>query len=261
MKISKQHLVYFSATNNTRNCLRRIAHTTKFPVVEHNITKPVSTDITILSSSELLIVGVPSYAGRVPQICLPALKQFKGQDTPAIMVCTYGNRDFEDTLLELKDILLSNGFKPIAATALVSQHSIFPLMGEGRPNSDDHTMLADFSLRCLALLHAINRPADLPEIIVKGNFPYRDASVVPLYPQANNQCNACEACAHMCPVGAISFDNLQITDAAKCISCGRCVAICPKCARTFGGELYESIATKFASLHSIPKDNVFYYAE
>lgn len=37
--------------------------------------------------------------------------------TPAIAVCVYGNRDYDDALIELKDAIEANGFKTVAAAA------------------------------------------------------------------------------------------------------------------------------------------------
>ncbi|NMA72898.1 MAG: hypothetical protein GX963_01795 [Bacteroidales bacterium] len=46
--------------------------------------------------NELVIFGFPVYAGRIPQLCVPALNKFKGKNTPAIIVCVYSNRDYDD---------------------------------------------------------------------------------------------------------------------------------------------------------------------
>ena len=39
------------------------------------------------------------------------LLRVKGDGSPAIIVCSYGNRDYEDMLVELKDLLTANGFR------------------------------------------------------------------------------------------------------------------------------------------------------
>ena len=40
------------------------------------------------------------------------------------MIAVYGNRDYDDTLLEMKDILTERGFTVIAGLAAIAQHSI-----------------------------------------------------------------------------------------------------------------------------------------
>lgn len=261
MQIQTQHLVYFSATGNTRNAIRRVGHGLNFPSKEYDITQKSVDSIVELSSTELLVVGVPSFAGRVPYACISCLCNFKGNNTPAIILCTYGNRDYDDTLLELKDLLTANGFHVVAAAACVAQHSIFPELGEDRPGVNDRSELANFVTRSANLLRDIDELGAVRDIYVKGNRPYRDGGVVPMIPSANEQCNSCGTCAHLCPVGAILFENPQSTDETKCISCARCVASCPKCARSFSGEQYEVLREKLIKLHIAPKKNIFYYAE
>lgn len=62
-------------------------------------------------------------------------------------VVVYGNRDYEDALLELHDILSENGFVVVAAGAFVARHSIFPDVAAGRPDRDDLDRMAEFAER------------------------------------------------------------------------------------------------------------------
>ena len=45
-------------------------------------------------------------------------------------------------------------------------------------------------------------------------------------------CIRCGLCADNCPAGAIPKDAPQKVDKAKCISCLRCIQICPQSARS-----------------------------
>ena len=60
-----------------------------------------------------------------------------GNNTPAVAVCVYGNRDYDDALLEIKDTLNGNGFRTFAAGAFIGRHCIFPKVAEGRPDASD----------------------------------------------------------------------------------------------------------------------------
>ena len=48
----------------------------------------------------------------------------KGNGARAVLLVVYGNREYEDTLLELSDVMEAAGFSPVAAVAAVAEHSI-----------------------------------------------------------------------------------------------------------------------------------------
>lgn len=135
MIIENINSVYFTATNTTRRVVRHIAEQLQGNKKEYNITQSAPEENITMKSSDLLVVGMPVYSGRIPAIALPALDRFKGNGTPAIIVCVYGNRDYDDALLELKDVVESNGFKVISAGAFIAQHSIFPKVGQIYPQN------------------------------------------------------------------------------------------------------------------------------
>ncbi len=246
MNIKKIHLAYYSATFTTRRIMRAIAaNFGDATIKEYDITNGVmNDDVTLSSDGDLLIIGVPSYAGRVPQMAAGPVSRFIGSNTPAIVVCTYGNRAYDDTLIELEDLVEQNGFKVVAAAAFVAQHAIFPSVAEGRPDADDMKLVAEFAEKSRQLILSTRQLADLAHLNVKGNRPYRDITPVPLHPEASkSQCKACKTCVQQCPVGAIPDDTPYKTDDKLCISCGRCTVVCPENARKFGGLMYK--AAKF----------------
>lgn len=98
MTINNQHIAYFSATKGTKTLVKSIAADLKFPVKkEYDITKKKNDEIIELEQSDLFVLGVPSYSGRVPMPSVESIKQFRGKNTPAIVLCSYGNRDYDDT--------------------------------------------------------------------------------------------------------------------------------------------------------------------
>ena len=54
-----------------------------------------------LSADDIAVIAVPSYGGRVPVPAAERLSMIRGNGAKAIIVCVYGNRAYEDTLVEL----------------------------------------------------------------------------------------------------------------------------------------------------------------
>ena len=77
----------------------------------------------IFSKEDLCIIGVPSFGGRVPAIALERIKALSGNNATAILITVYGNRAYEDTLIELEDTLIEKNFTCQAAIAAVAEHS------------------------------------------------------------------------------------------------------------------------------------------
>ena len=120
-----EHEEYPFGLFSTKRIVREIASQFQKPVIEYDITSDVlKDDVSLGSDGDLLIVGVPSYAGRVPEMAVRSLRRFLGNNTPAIIVSAYGNRAYDDTLIELKDLMESHGFKLLSAAAVIAQHSI-----------------------------------------------------------------------------------------------------------------------------------------
>ncbi len=190
---------------------------------------------------DICIVSVPSYGGRVPAIAVTRLARMKGNAARAILIAVYGNRDYDDTLVELQDTLTACGFSCIAAISAIAEHSIMRQFAAGRPDSEDEKELSVFARRIRSKMEdkTSSAPLTLP-----GKHPYQQYGGVPLKPQAGKSCIRCGLCAAECPVGAIDPSDPSCTDSQRCISCMRCIALCPQKARSVNRALLTAAGLK-----------------
>ncbi|MBQ5760453.1 MAG: 4Fe-4S ferredoxin, partial [Clostridia bacterium] len=136
---TKATVIVFSATGTSRKSAMAIAKGLGCPVDVIDVTAFADAlQAKTFGPEEIVIFGAPCYSGRIPKIAMPRLSAFKGEGTPCIVTTAYGNRDFDDALVELCDMAKDNGFIPVGAAALVAQHT-FGTIAVGRPNSEDLT--------------------------------------------------------------------------------------------------------------------------
>ena len=214
----------------------------------YDFTVKESDNIDIISDSDIAVFAMPVYAGRIPALAAKRLNAVSGTGQKAVVIVVYGNRDYDDALLELGDIVTERGFRVIAAGAFIAQHCIFPKVATGRPDAGDEKKLSAFADEVNHII-AVGGSLDLNSI--KGNRPYKKGAGVPMHPDVDKQkCNSCGNCASQCPTGAIDMQNPKLTDGKKCMMCCRCINVCPSDARHLGGLLYKVAGWKFVKDNS-----------
>ena len=250
--------VYFSATYTTHRIVGHVAKRLSEDVTECDITNQAPEGEILIPNDEVLIVGIPVYAGRVPEMARERIRQFKGKGTPAIAIAVYGNRDYDDALLELSDLLSENGFQVISAGAFIAQHSIFPKVGAHRPDADDYLQMNVFADETCKVLDK-NREKLRP-IHIRGNRPYKIPGSIPIYPSGSASCKECGKCVELCPAGAIPKEAPRKVDETKCIKCGRCIVVCPTKSRQFGGMKYTLASIKFNMAYKERREPEMFFA-
>ena len=219
MLIEKWVIAHFSPTGGTKKVADAIATGFNTPVVEMDLTK---ADISVtLGEKDALMAVLPVFAGRVPQISLERLSALKGNGQKAVAVVVYGNREYDDALLETKDALEAGGFRVIAAAAFIAEHSIVRSIAAGRPDAEDEAICRQFAADVMA------KADDAASVQVPGNTPYKELKPSAFHPAADENCIKCGICAEQCPVGAIPLDDPSQTLSDVCINCMRCVEGCP----------------------------------
>lgn len=240
--IAKTHLIYFSPTKTTKKIVEQIATgINAHDVVHYDLTR-MEQGLDIQLVDGLAIIGVPVYAGRVPEIFLKRIQKLSTNGVPAVLVVLYGNRAFEDALVELRDVAISKGFAVIAAGAFIGEHSYSTdkqPIAANRPDVADQQKAKEFGeLIAKNLQNGISKTT--PKIT--GDVPYKER--VPLggiAPETDSDlCTLCGTCAKVCPSFVISVDKEVITAAEHCVMCCACVKYCPEKARSLMHPMLEA---------------------
>lgn len=118
--------VFFSPTGGSKKIAdsfcARLRKELGFEVVHTDIT-PVKARGQSFDGEGILVFSFPVYGGRVPVQISDFLNSLNGNHGFAVPVAVYGNRDYDDALLECADILCSRGYRLAGAGAFVAEHS------------------------------------------------------------------------------------------------------------------------------------------
>jgi ferredoxin/flavodoxin len=264
MVVNKVWAVYFSATGTTKKVVEAIADVIADKLgaarETYDFTRPQAREnAPCFEPDDLVVFGTPVYAGRVPNVLLKYLETISGNGAAAVPVVLYGNRDYDDALIELRDIMEKDGFHTIAAAAFVGEHSFSYILAKGRPDEADLQKTGTFAANVAEKAAVIAGKAagltefgSAPPIEVKGTpEPYRGyyqprdrkgepVDIRKVKPLTNDACNDCKICADTCPMGSISRDDVK-EYTGICIKCGACIKNCPLQAKYYedAGYLYH----------------------
>lgn len=256
MKFKKVTAVYFSATgtNKTTVCTIASGISETYDIMDLTKYDSIKEEKEFLED-EIVVIGAPVYAGRIYEGALHRFLNLRGNNTPCVITATYGNRHYDDALLELKVFMENQGFIPIAAAATIGEHT-YGSIQVGRPDKDDQEEDLQFAKK---VVEKIESNSAFDKLEVPGNYPYREGGTGGGFrPLTLDSCNQCGLCASACPEGAISLDDCMTIDNDKCIACFRCIRICPTHAKNMDTPEYNDFAEKFSIKLSKKRKNEYY---
>lgn len=264
MMIESVKLACFSPTGTTKTVLEGIARGIDCGEVELvDVTAPeVRREPLRTAEDELLVVGVPVYMGRVPALLADWLGAIEARRTPAVAVVVYGNRVFDDALVELSDLLARGGCRPIAGAAFIGEHSFSTPetpTAAGRPDAADLAHAEAFGRRVREMLRSASVD-ELPAVALPGCRPYRgDTALWQVeFIAVGGGCTRCGACAGWCPVGAIDPDDPARVDTGRCITCCACIKRCPEQARSMEPGPVRDASVRLNTLYGERKEPEFF---
>ena len=226
----KIYEICFSPTGGTRKAADILAGELSTEIQNIDLTDSTADFNNIsLTQNDISVIAVPSYGGRVPEPAAKRISAIHGNGSRAILMCVYGNRAYEDTLAELQDVAK-------------------------QADAQDQACLAGFAKQIQAKLSG----GDTSEPEILGNRPYKKSGGGGMVPKPTKGCTKCGLCAEKCPVQAIDRTNPGNVNGSACISCMRCVSICPGSARKINGIMLAAVGTMLKKACSVRKDCELY---
>lgn len=250
--ISTMELCYFSPTGGTKRVGELLAG---FLAERTQTVDMEKAEAGKNSGIHTAVIAVPVFGGRIPAFAADWLKDYCGTGKDVVTVAVYGNRAYEDALLELNDLAEKSGARVVASGAFVAQHSMVPEVGAGRPDEQDQAEMRKFAE---VVLKKIDQNIKT-EVQVPGNHPYKEAVSMPASPVSLPDCDLCGICEKVCPVKAIQItDGKVLTEAGKCMLCMACAARCPKKARILPPPLQENLGKRLGEFRNIRNENEWF---
>ena len=263
--------IYFSATCTSKKIALAISQSIATEFVVDDITFQ-SLQNTSYATDDLLCIAVPVYGGGVAPVALKRLDAIRGNNTPAVVVVVYGNRNFERAAVQMSDFLAERGFITIAAAAFVGEHSYSTEQSPiavGRPMVEDINDANRFGELVKQKLTKGLEFVDVSTLqcpdsgeenvkafveFVKGYQAEQAKNPVKLLPITDeNRCVMCGVCVDVCPMEAIDREDVSMVDPTLCIKCCACVKECPKEAKSLNSPFAPMLSKYFSQ----PKSNVW----
>ena len=244
MFINKIMKIYFSPTHSTKKVVHAIAKGFRINeqrTIDLNSLEQRHNFKFSIQPDEVVILGIPVYEERIPDLLYPGLCKIRGKGQPMILVVTYGNISAGIALKQLNKMMCNQDFKIIAAASFIGEHAFSQAetkIASGRPDTRDLEKAELFGKQILQKIESIEEIKNIPGLDIKGELramgkllPKHSEILFTHAPTVDPKlCQHCRKCLELCPVNAIDPENLRSRD-RLCIRCFACVKLCPYNAR------------------------------
>ena len=214
---------YFSPTGGTKKAGELLCRGLAAEVMPADLGTREATVNSL--AGDVTVFAAPVFGGRIPALMTKKLQQLDGSGKRAVVLVVYGNRAYDDALLELADVVREQGYQVTAAAALVAQHSMVPEVGRGRPDEEDGLQIRSFAKKILAKM----ADEDASPVAVPGTQAIR------------------------------LEEESVVTERAQCILCMACTAACPAQARVLPPPMVEKLTQMLASVRDVRSGNDFFF--
>lgn len=231
----KVKVVHFSPTGGTENAAYILGQYLSPEAEYYPIVAPADREKGVeFAKEDLAVFAAPSYGGLIPLVD-DMFTHAKGNDTPAVVLASFGNRNYDDCLAQMRALIEPQGFKVIGAISVVTPHVFSEKAGHSRPTPEDRKVIKEFADKILAKV----KDGSFDAIEIPGNpTPEPKELKVPTKQFFEENCVRCMKCYEGCPKRAIDKETLAI-DESKCISCQHCTYVCD-----FHGRSYDPTAMR-----------------
>lgn len=212
----KTTVIYFSPTGGTERVAKLIADKLQADALDITV---FDYDLSY-TEDDFLFFCFPVYGGRIPATMYKRMQGIHGANTNAALIAVYGNRAVDDALMEMADLARSKSFRVVAGAEMIAPHSVDRRIAADRPDEKDKQSL-------YAFLDKLMAKETFSVVAMPGSHDYKKYEGLPFRPVSGKDCSGCGTCAQECPTGAIDPGDPMKPDAKKCITCMRCVSVCP----------------------------------
>jgi ferredoxin len=236
-QIIQSAILYFSPTGTTRRLVKSISQGLALRPRDFDLTLPAAREKSVnLERDELLVLAFPVHGGRIPRLVKDYVQKLPSGKRPVALVVVYGNRAYEDALLELYDLSFQKGYEVVAAGAFVGEHSFSQVLGRSRPDAADEERARCFGLSVRQTLLG-DKVLTEKLFLQHGKRPYRSyMKKFSFTPVTSRRCANCLNCVRNCPVAAFINGEPRNIDSEKCILCAACIKLCPEGAKSFNDD-------------------------